>query len=359
MPDTDMQVSKNTSTTVSTSTKSSMSSSNPASSHSEHDDDADSSQDDQEQSPRASHSSSHSIINSLVVRRRHRIKGASLDTLESYYNSSPRPSTKDIALLARIIDEPEQRVRIWFNNRRGKTVRERAMRPPPVEQRILNTDQDDHMDPDRAEPSQTVMIEVPQRGKISLEEVHCDDPLVMAMKAKILDLQSRLEKNNQKLPPINTMFQSITQQAVVYPQSGAGLSSTAPLSPVDLTVFRRSLHELFTVISSTFRQKSKLTQSEIPLHLPSGGEQIERILQQCSSSNVRVLYNNSKRHYILTGAELMRLSHHAPMAEAVDCVVSLNDQQRVRVNGVCVVPLSAVKSGERPVLLRASCTRVT
>lgn len=289
---------------------------------------------------------SHFQTDSSVVRRRHRIKGASLDTLESFYNSNSRPSSRDIALLARIIDEPEQRVRIWFNNRRGKTVRERT-----IPER--NASISDQLDQESEQLGGSLMIEVSGKGLIPLSDITSEDPLIMALKAKIIDLHGQLYKKSQKLPPISAIFQHKNPQIP---------SPANPTALVDYTVLRNSLHQLFTIISSTFHHKPKTTHCEIPLHLSTGGDQIEGILQ---ANHIRVFCNNnSRRHYILTGSELMRLSQHAPMSagsvQSGDCVVSLADQQLVKVNGVYVVPLSPSKSGgDRPVLLKASCTRIS
>lgn len=61
-------------------------------------------------------------------RKRTLFKGSVKQVLENYFHQQPKPSLKEISLLANAVRMDEEVVRVWFGNRR---FQEKKKRPPP------------------------------------------------------------------------------------------------------------------------------------------------------------------------------------------------------------------------------------
>lgn len=259
--------------------------------------------------------------------QRHRIKGDALQTLETYFLMNPRPSSQEIVLLGKQTGENEHRIRIWFNNRRGKHTRQ-AIAEETCDADLLNG---------------TVRLSTGQLVNISM--IQTGDELTLKLRDKIVSLQGRLQEVKrqqqspltvatqlQLLPPISSLFEhSMTR---------------------DLDQLKQSLYQLLTRVASTNFTRNYCPR-EVHITLKSGGEGIVRALESCGRELARPVHNHQRRHYIILGPNILRLLRETSLAEDKDCLVLCPSGYSVLVEGICVVPF--INSGGQ-VLLRAACT---
>jgi hypothetical protein len=71
----------------------------------------------------AAQASTHQSLSYRHPKTRRRLSREAVAALERTFSLNPRPDARTISLLARGLNEDDARIRIWFNNRRGKEQR--------------------------------------------------------------------------------------------------------------------------------------------------------------------------------------------------------------------------------------------
>lgn len=255
-------------------------------------------------------------------KRRHRIKGRALQILESFFARNTRPTHNEIVNLAALTKEEEHRIRVWFNNRRGKLKSPDYNNQPCIlrqgEPVISNgEDKENYENSGNRQSSQNLMLQSQQIENLRFETL--DKETFEAMKRELIRLKEQRERSTVKLPPISKFL--------------------GP-SDADFDLVKAHFHRLFTLIS-----KFKFTSA--------GTQQLQIFIKQGTDSIIRVFKHfeiprRESQYYVLTGPQLCQMGLlESPVLE----LNAWDDQFLVRVDGVCVI-MTADGGGY---WLRAAC----
>lgn len=280
----------------------------------------------------------HSLLKdspTRLLQKRHRIKGVALHRLEMAFAQDPRPSAQSIARLATETGEPEKRIRIWFNNRRGKTVRLR------VDQECV----------DAALLDERVSL---KNGMAMELTAITGDEITIALRDRVLQLQRRLEELRRAVP-------------------------TIPILPPINDILNRSKHHenplvailrrlLSVIVGTADAEVIFSSPREVALTVKEDTVNVSGVLQALDMYMLarRVMSSNGSVLYILSGPSVSRLFRETicsccsnPSSTGFgpdECIVSTTQGVRVRVDGVCIVPVCGGPAASCELVLRAACS---
>lgn len=251
-------------------------------------------------------------------RMRHRIKGTSLSLLEAVFAVNKRPSQEILRTLAQRTGEDEHRIKIWFNNRRGKMARLEGGDAAYERSRVLlpSPESDVLMSP---------MIAVGRENVLDIGSL--PDTLTGPQKSA---LQERVARLQARLAAAHTQLAITSKLSPKLPPFSAFIAAKSPHEAHQ--ILQACLSSLLKVIKETrFPDTGQTCQVS---HRDSATPFFFEYISSMPSHSVRKMATETTVCFVLSGKSLAHILGTGRDKVVVETVA----RKRVRIDGVVIVP---------------------